>query len=210
MKNNVIEKIKNLRIMPLVTLDKAEHAITLGKALIKANLPIVEVTFRTDSAQEAIKILTEQFPEILVGAGTILNIDMANCAIEAGASFILSPGLDSEVVTYCQRKDVVIMPGCMTPTDLSIAKKLGLKTVKIFPITQIGGLSILKSISAPFGDMNFVATGGINDDNLSQYLSYEKIISCGGSWMIKKERLEKGDVEGIVNDIKNSMNHMLG
>ncbi len=205
----VLNKIREYGIMPLVTLKKAEYARLIGQALTKCCLPVAEVTFRTDQAEDAIRILSEEFPNILVGAGTVLNPEMAERAIRAGASFILAPGLNPEMVQYCQEKKVPVFPGCMTPSELEQAKRLGLKAVKYFPMAQAGGVPTLKSISAPFGDLEFLATGGVNDGNIAEYLSFSKIMSCGGSWMIREQRLLDNDLEGLIQDINKSIASML-
>ena len=205
----IFEQIREYGIMPLVTLKRAEDARLIGKALTDCCLPVAEVTFRTDQAEEAIRIFREEFPQILVGAGTVLTPEVTDRAIEAGASFILSPGLNPETVQHCQRRGVAVLPGCMTPTDLEQAKRLGLEAVKYFPITQMGGIETLKSISAPFGEMKFLVTGGVRDENVAEYLSFPKVISCGGSWMIREQRLREKDLEGLKEDINRSIAAML-
>lgn len=202
---DIYEQIQKARIMPLVTLDDPGQARIIGEALTECGLPVVEVTFRTDAAEEAIRIFKQEFPHILVGAGTVLCEEMADKAIRAGAAFILAPGINPEIVKYCQRRSVPVFPGCMTPTDLDMALRLGVDVVKIFPFVPMGGLSILKAMSAPFGKLRFVVTGGINNNNLKEFLEYEKIISCGGSWLINKKRLQEKDVEGLIADIKETM-----
>lgn len=201
-----VEKlIEEYKIMPLVTLETSEMAEILGEALTECGLNIVEVTFRSDAAAGAIRILTEKFPNLLVGAGTVLTTGMVDQALEAGAKFILAPGFNREVVAYCQEKNVPVYPGCMTPTEIDMAYSMGLRTVKIFPFVPMGGLSVLKAVAAPYKMMKFVVTGGIKNENLVETLAYDKIISCGGSWLISGTKLKAGDKAGIVQDIKEAM-----
>ena len=154
---SVYQRIQEYGIIPLVTLENAQDALLLGQALMECGLPIVEITFRTKAAEEAIKILKKEYPGILVGAGTVLTKETAKIAIQAGAEFILSPGINPEVIQYCQNQNVLPFPGCMTPTDLELAQRLGLKCVKIFPAVPMGGLTMLKAISAPFPEMKYLA-----------------------------------------------------
>lgn len=203
---DVYERIQKARIMPLVSLESAGQARLIGKALMACGLPVVEVTFRTEAAKEALVIFKEEFPEILLGAGTVLTQDMADKAIEAGADFVLAPGINPDIVRYCQERQIPVFPGCMTPTDLDTAYRLGVEKVKIFPVVPMGGLALLKAISAPFGKMRFVVTGGINNENLEEFLGYDKILSCGGSWLISPQRLRDNDLEGLKSDIMIAMN----
>lgn len=202
---DIEKKIEEYKIMPLVTLETAETAEVLGEALTECGLNIVEVTFRSDAAAGAIKILTEKFPDLLVGAGTVLTTKMVDEALEAGAKFILSPGFNREVVAYCREKEIPVYPGCMTPTEIDMAYSMGLRTVKIFPFVPMGGMATLKAIAAPYKMMRFVVTGGIKNSNLAETLAYEKIISCGGSWLIDNSKLKTGDKEGIKEDIRKTM-----
>lgn len=202
---DIEKKIEEYKIMPLVTLETAETAEVLGEALTECGLNIAEVTFRSDAAVGAIKILTEKFPDLLVGAGTVLTTKMVDEALEAGAKFILSPGFNREVVAYCQEKEIPVYPGCMTPTEIDMAYSMGLRTVKIFPFVPMGGVATLKAIAAPYKMMQFVVTGGIQNSNLAETLAYEKIISCGGSWLIDNSKLKTGDKEGIKEDIRKTM-----
>ena len=202
---DIEKKIEEYKIMPLVTLETAETAEVLGEALTECGLNIVEVTFRSDAAVGAIKILTEKFPDLLVGAGTVLTTKMVDEALEAGAKFILSPGFNREVVAYCQEKEIPVYPGCMTPTEIDMAYSMGLRTVKIFPFVPMGGVATLKAIAAPYKMMQFVVTGGIKNSNLAETLAYEKIISCGGRWLIDNSKLKAGDKEGIKEDIRKTM-----
>lgn len=206
---SVYQRIQEYGIIPLVTLENAQDALLLGQALMECGLPIVEITFRTKAAEEAIKILKKEYPGILVGAGTVLTKETAKIAIQAGAEFILSPGINPEVIQYCQNQNVLPFPGCMTPTDLELAQRLGLKCVKIFPAVPMGGLAMLKAISAPFPEMKYLATGGIKDSNVKEYLGFSRIVACGGSWLIKKENLKTSNIENLKKEINQAITSML-
>ena len=207
--DSVYQRIQEYGIIPLVTLENARDALLLGQALMECGLPIVEITFRTKAAEEAIKILKKEYPEILVGAGTVLTKATAKIAIQAGAEFILSPGIYPEVIQYCQDRNVLPFPGCMTPTDLELAQRLGLKCVKIFPAVPMGGLAMLKAISAPFPEMRYLATGGINNSNVKEYLEFPRMLASGGSWLIKKENLKTSNIENLKKEINQAITSML-
>ena len=182
---NITEQIQNLAVVPVVVLEDTEDALPLAKALCEGGLPCAEVTFRTDAAEESIKIMTEAFPDMLVGAGTVLTAEQVDQAVKAGAKFIVSPGFDPEIVDYCILKDIPVFPGCITPSEVAQAVKRGLKVIKFFPAEQFGGIAAIKALAAPYTDIKFMPTGGINPKNLENYLSDDKIIACGGSWMVK-------------------------
>ncbi|MCK4447200.1 MAG: bifunctional 4-hydroxy-2-oxoglutarate aldolase/2-dehydro-3-deoxy-phosphogluconate aldolase, partial [Candidatus Marinimicrobia bacterium] len=181
--NNILEKIGKLGIVPVVKIERAKDAFHLGKALIDGGLPIAEITFRTSAAEESIKILSKECPELLVGAGTVLTVDQAKKAVSAGAKFIVSAGFNPKVVDYCIENHVPVTPGINSPTQVEMGLEKGLKVVKFFPAEASGGLSMLKSMSAPYNDVKFIPTGGINQNNLYSYLSNNKVLACGGSWM---------------------------
>ncbi len=182
----------------------------LAKALYPGGLGCAEVTFRTDAAEESIKAISEEMPEMLVGAGTILTIEQADRAVAAGAKFIVSPGLNREIVKYCVDKDITIIPGCTTPSDIETALSLGLEVVKFFPAEAAGGINMIKSMSAPYTSIKFIPTGGINIKNLNTYLSINKVIACGGSWMVSKELLKNGDYETVTKLTEEALHTMLG
>ena len=167
----VLEKISKIGIVPVVKIDRAQDALPLAKALCAGGLPCAEVTFRTDAAAEAIKIMTENFPDMCVGAGTVLNAAQVDVAVEAGAKFIVSPGLNANTVKYCQEKNVPITPGTSSPSDIELAIELGLDVVKFFPAEQSGGLAKIKAMAAPYVNMKFMPTGGINAKNLTSSFS---------------------------------------
>lgn len=196
--STVIEKISAFGIIPVVVLEDAKDAAPLAKALVEGGLPCAEVTFRTDTAEESIKIMTSEYPDMFVGAGTVLTIEQVDRAVAAGAKFIVSPGFDPEIVDYCLSKEISVFPGCITPSEVAQAVKRGLKAVKFFPAEQFGGVAAIKAIAAPYVGIKFMPTGGINAKNLESYLSCDKIVACGGSWMVKGDLIK----EGKFNEIK--------
>ena len=194
---NITEQIQNLAVVPVVVLEDTEDALPLAKALCEGGLPCAEVTFRTDAAEESIKIMTEAFPDMLVGAGTVLTAEQVDQAVKAGAKFIVSPGFDPEIVDYCILKDIPVFPGCITPSEVAQAVKRGLKVIKFFPAEQFGGIAAIKALAAPYTDIKFMPTGGINPKNLENYLSDDKIIACGGSCMVKGNLIKEGRFDEI-------------
>ena len=195
--NKVLEEIKKIGIVPVVVLDDAKDAEPLAKALCEGGLPCAEVTFRTEAAEESIRIISEKYPEMLVGAGTVLTTEQVDRAVAAGAKFIVSPGLNSEVVKYCLDKNIAITPGVVTPSEMEQAIELGLNIVKFFPAEPSGGLSMIKAVSAPYTMLKFMPTGGINPGNVKEYLKSDKIFACGGSWMVKGDLVDAGDFDKI-------------
>ncbi|MGN0348650.1 MAG: bifunctional 4-hydroxy-2-oxoglutarate aldolase/2-dehydro-3-deoxy-phosphogluconate aldolase [Roseburia sp.] len=208
--NKVFEEFSKIGIIPVIALEHAEDAAPLAKALIDGGLPCAEITFRTDAAEESIRIMAEQFPEMLVGAGTVLTTEQVDRAVSAGAKFIVSPGLNPKVVAYCIEKNIPITPGCSTPSDIEAAIELGLDVVKFFPAEAAGGLSMIKAMAAPYTKMKFMPTGGINAKNLTSYLDFKKIIACGGSWMVSKELIAAKDWAGITALTQEAVATMLG
>ena len=193
----VLDKIKEIGIVPVIVLDDAKDAAPLAKALMDGGLPCAEVTFRTAAAEASIAAISASYPDLLVGAGTVLTTEQVDRAVAAGAKFIVSPGFNPRIVKYCQEKGVPITPGCSSPTDIEQALEHGLKVVKFFPAEQLGGLPMIKALSGPYVDVSFMPTGGINASNVKAYLSYNRILACGGSWMVKKDMIQSGDFEGI-------------
>ncbi|MFG6383077.1 MAG: bifunctional 4-hydroxy-2-oxoglutarate aldolase/2-dehydro-3-deoxy-phosphogluconate aldolase [Lachnospiraceae bacterium] len=208
--NSIIEEIGKIGIVPVIALDDAKDAKPLAEALCKGGLPCAEVTFRTDAAEESIRVIATEFPEMLVGAGTVLTTEQVDRAVNAGAKFIVSPGLNPKVVSYCLEKNVPILPGTANPSDVETAIELGLEVVKFFPAEQAGGIKMIKAMSAPYTKMKFMPTGGINADNLKEYLDFGKIVACGGSWMVKKDLVEAGKFEEIEALTKEAVTKMLG
>ena len=195
--NKILKQIKETGIVPVVVLNDAKDAEPLAKALCDGGLPCAEVTFRTDAAEESIRIMTEKFPDMLIGAGTVLTTEQVDRAVAAGAEFIVSPGLNPKVVKYCVNKGILIIPGCANPSDVEQAIEYGLEAVKFFPAEQAGGLAYIKAIAAPYVSMKFMPTGGINPDNVKAYLAYDRILACGGSWMVKSGFINAGEFDKI-------------
>ena len=208
--NPILEQFQKLGIIPVVVIDDAKDAVPLAKALCEGGLPVAEVTFRTDAAEEAIRLMSEAYPEMLVGAGTVLTTEQVDRAVAAGSKFIVSPGLNPKVVKNCQEKKVPITPVTARPTDIEMALELGLDVVKFFPAEQNGGLAMIKAMAAPYTKVKFMPTGGINAKNLKSYLDFDKIIACGGSWMVPKDLVAAGDFEAIKNLTREAVNTMLG
>ena len=195
--NDVLEQIGKTGIVPVVVLNNASDAEPLANALIKGGLPCAEVTFRTAAAEESIKIMATKFPEMFVGAGTVLTTEQVDRAIGAGAKFIVSPGFNPKVVEYCIKNNYPICPGIMTPTELEMALGFGLDVVKFFPAENAGGLKMIKAMAAPYTMMKFMPTGGINATNVRDYLACDKILACGGSWMVKGDLISAGKFDEI-------------
>ena len=195
--NTVIEQLGSFGVVPVVVLESAESAEPLADALCEAGLACAEVTFRTDAAEESIRRMVEAHPEMVVGAGTVLTIDQVERAVQAGAKFIVAPGLDSEIVDYCLEKNIPVVPGCITPSEVAQCVKRGLEVLKFFPAEQAGGLAMLKAMAAPYTSVRFMPTGGISAANLADYLGFQKILCCGGSWMVKADMIKKGDFDSI-------------
>ena len=195
--NEVLEKIQEIGIVPVVVLDDAKDAAPLAKALCEGGLPCAEVTFRTAAAEESIRIMSEQFPEMLVGAGTVLTTEQVDRAVAAGAKFIVSPGMNPRIVKYCVEKGILITPGCANPSDIEQALENGLDVVKFFPAEPAGGLKMIKAMAAPYVGVKFMPTGGINQNNVRDYLAYDRILACGGSWMVKGDLVAAGEFDKI-------------
>ena len=207
--NEVLKQIYNIGIVPVIALDDSKDAKPLAKALIDGGLPCAEVTFRTAAAEDSIRIMSENFPEMLVGAGTVLTTEQVDRAVNAGAKFIVSPGLNPEVVKYCVSKNIPVTPGCSNPSDVEQAIGLGLEVVKFFPAEAAGGISMIKAMAAPYTNLKFMPTGGINAKNINDYLSFNKIIACGGSWMVKSDLIKEGQFDTITKLSKEAVATML-
>ena len=191
------KRIEELGIVPVVVLQDAANAKPLAQALCDGGLPCAEVTFRTAAAAESIRIMSEAFPDMLVGAGTVLTISQVDDAAAAGAQFIVSPGFDPEIVDYCLEKQIPVFPGCITPSEIAQAVKRGLKVVKFFPAEQFGGAASIKALAAPYTGLKFMPTGGINTENIKDYFNCKSVIACGGSWMVKGDLIAAGEFEKI-------------
>ena len=197
MMNEMIEKLQELKVIPVVKIDDAKDALPLANALVNGGLPCAEVTFRTEAAAEAIRQMKENYPEMLIGAGTVLTTEQVDEALEAGAEFIVSPGLNPKTVNYCKEKQVPILPGVATASEIEQALDLGLTVVKFFPAEVNGGLKAIKALAAPYTMMRFMPTGGVSPENVQDYLAFEKIIACGGTWMVKDSLIREGKFEEI-------------
>ncbi len=187
--NQIIEKLGLLGVIPVVTIDDPENAVPLATALVEGGLPCTEITFRTDVAADSIKRMAQAFPSILIGAGTVLHVDQVKLAVDSGAKFIVSPGVDRGVVEYCLRGNIPVIPGVITPTEIQTAIGLGLDVVKFFPAAASGGVEYLTAVSAPFKQMKFIPTGGIDVSSVTGYLKLPCVLACGGSWMVKPDIL---------------------
>lgn len=196
------ERFYDYAVVPVVVLNDADDAISLADALIKGGLPCAEVTFRTDAAEESIRRICESFPDMLVGAGTVLTTKQVERAYKAGAKFIVSPGFDPEIIDYCISIGLPVLPGCITPSEIAQAVKRGLKVVKFFPAEQSGGVAMIKAMAAPYSMVKFMPTGGISTKNLADYLSCDKILCCGGSWMVKEDLIKSGSFDKITDMTK--------
>ena len=195
--NSTLKKLGQFGVVPVVVLDDAKDAAPLAKALCEGGLACAEVTFRTEAAAESIRIMTETCPEMVVGAGTVLTTKQVDSAIAAGAKFIVTPGLDPEIVAYGIERGIPVTPGVVSPSELAQAYSLGLRLVKFFPAEQAGGVAMIKAMAAPYTGIKFMPTGGINAKNLEDYLSFDKIICCGGSWMVKGDLVKAGAFDKI-------------
>lgn len=184
-------------VVPVVVLEDEKDALPLAEALVKGGLPVAEVTFRTAAAEGSIKAMCEAYPEMLVGAGTVLSVEQVDRALKAGARFIVTPGFDEEVVDYCIANNIPVYPGTVTPSEVTKAVKRGLNICKFFPAEQYGGVSTIKALSAPFTTVKFMPTGGVSAKNLKDYLSCSKIVTCGGSWMVKGDLIKAHEFDKI-------------
>lgn len=194
---NLLAQVAEKKIVPVVKLDRTSDAKPLGEALCAGGLPVAEVTFRTDAAEESIRIMKKEFPEMMVGAGTVVNVEQAKRALDAGASFLVSPGISRTVVEFALDNKLPVFPGTCTPSEVMIAMEYGLSLVKFFPAEQYGGLNTIKALAAPFPAMKFMPTGGINASNILDFLAFDRIIACGGSWMVKDSLIKEGNFAEI-------------
>lgn len=202
----VSEKVSEIGVVPVIKLNNPERdAVNLAKALVDGGMPVAEVTFRAAGAAKAIKLMADAYPEMLVGAGTVMTEEQIDEAIEAGAKFIVTPGLDIDLVKYAQSKGIDIFPGCTTPTDYHAAFRLGLKVLKFFPAEQSGGLAKIKAMAAPFPQFKVMPTGGISLKNLADYISCPTICACGGSYMVTADLIDNGRWDEITELCKQSI-----
>ncbi len=208
--HEILRKIGLYGLVPVVKIDRTEDAIPLAEALCEGGLPVAEITFRTSCAAEAIRSITQSFPEMLIGAGTVLTCQQADQAAAAGAKFVVSPGLNPKVVEHCLSKGIPVTPGCSSPSDVEQALEYGLDVVKFFPAEAAGGLPMIQAMSAPYPNISFLPTGGIHEKNLLSYLQNEKVLACGGSYMVKAGDLREGNFSRITQLTRGAVSAMLG
>jgi 2-dehydro-3-deoxyphosphogluconate aldolase/(4S)-4-hydroxy-2-oxoglutarate aldolase len=205
----VLKEMYKIGIVPVVVLEDVNNAVSLAKALLDGGLPCAEVTFRTEAAKESLKAISTTYPEMLIGAGTVLTCAQVDNAMEAGAQFIVTPNVNPKIVTYCQKLGVPIVPGCSTASEIGIALELGIEVVKFFPAETAGGIDMIKSLSGPFPTMKFMPTGGIIAENLNSYLAVKSVLACGGSWMVKHDVITAGNFDKITEMTRDAITKML-
>lgn len=208
--HDILKKISLIGIVPVVKIDDVEKAVPLAKALSEGGIPVAEITFRTAQAEEAIKRISVEMPDMILGAGTVLTTEQADRAAAAGAKFIVSPGFNPKVVEHCVKNGIPITPGCSNPSDIEMAIEFGLDVVKFFPAEAAGGIKMIKSLAGPYGNIKFMPTGGIDASNLNDYLSFPKVLACGGSWMVPESLIKAGSFDKITALAKEAMQNMLG
>ncbi len=206
----VFERLANSIIVPVVVIDDVKDAVPTANAMAAGGVDVMEITFRTACAPEAIKAVSKNCPNVLVGAGTIINVAQAKLAVKMGAKFIVSPGFDEELVKWCIENAVLVCPGCVTPTEIMAAMKLGLKVVKYFPTSIYGGLKALKALSGPFADMKFITTSGISTENIKEFIDAPFVHAVGGSWICPKEDIVSGNFEKITQFCRDARNAAKG
>lgn len=194
---NVTERLSQCGVVPVVVIENAKDAVPTAKAMVAGGIDVMEITFRTAAAPDAIKAVAENCPDMLVGAGTVISLEQCKKAVECGAKFIVAPGFDPEVVEWCVKNHIPVTPGCVTPTEIMAAMKLGLNVVKFFPADVYGGLKAMKALSGPFGGIKFIPTGGVNAQNLGEYLGAPYIHAVGGSWVCPKADISAGNFDRI-------------
>jgi len=207
---NLSDKLGNIGLVPVVVLDKIEYALPTAKALIDGGLPVMEITLRTDAAIESMRLIKEKYPEVILGAGTVLSVEQAKDAIAAGCEFIVSPGFNDEVVEYCLNNNILCVPGCVTPTEIEHALKFGIKNLKFFPASIYGGVNGCKALHGPYRMVKFIPTGGVNLKNLSEYAEKEYIHAIGGGWLCNTKDISQGNYDKITEIVRRSIDIMLG
>jgi 2-dehydro-3-deoxyphosphogluconate aldolase/(4S)-4-hydroxy-2-oxoglutarate aldolase len=208
--NAILKNIELLGVIPVAIVEDENKAVPLAKALSENGLPVIEVTLRTHTAVRVVELIAKDFPDMLVGAGTVLTVDDAQTVIDAGARFIVSPGFSTKIVEHCLNKSIPVIPGVVTPTEMQQALEYDLEVVKFFPAEASGGLSYLKAVAAPFKSLKFIPTGGIEQSTLLSYLQFPKVIACGGSWMVHPEMLKTGQFEKIASCTRQAITTVLG
>jgi len=195
--NETLKKLAGHGLIPVIKIDRVDDAIPLCRTLKEGGLPVAEITFRTDAAEESIRRVHNAYPDILLGAGTVVDVEQVKRAVGAGATYIVSPGFGRGVVEYCVKNGIAVTPGAVTPTEIQYLLEYGLDVAKFFPAEQAGGLPMIRALSAPFPQMRFIPTGGVSAKNILDYLSFNKVIACGGSWMVKDEMITGGEFDKI-------------
>lgn len=206
----MLDKLSLAGLVPVIKVEDALDAVPLCRALRDGGLPVAEITFRSSAAEEAIRLVHEELPDVLLGAGTVLTIDQVDRAVAAGAAYIVAPGFNPKIVAHCQSLGVPILPGCSSPTDIEMALEMGIHTVKFFPAEAAGGLKFIKAIAAPYGDVTFVPTGGINEQNVLDYLAFPKVRAVGGSWMVPADAIRSKDFDRITRLTRQAIDVVLG
>ena len=207
---DILKRLNTAGIVPVVVIDDAKNAVPTAKALLAGGINVMEITFRTAAAPDAIKAVADNCPDMLVGAGTVITLEQCKKAMEMGAKFIVAPGFDAKVVKWCIDSDVTITPGCVTSSEIMAAMKMGLNIVKFFPANVYGGLSAMKALSGPFGGIKFIPTGGVNAQNVGEYISAPFIHAVGGSWVCPKADIAAGNFEKITALCAESRRNLLG
>lgn len=197
-------------VVPVVVLDDVSGAIPTAKALLAGGINVMEITFRTDAAADSIRAVCESCPDMLVGAGTVVTLEQCRQAVDCGAKFIVSPGYDEGIVSWCVEHDIAVTPGCVTPTEIMAAMAHGLQVVKFFPANMYGGLSAMKALSNPFGNVKFIPTGGVNGENLKEYVTAPFVHAVGGSWLCTKADINAGRFEKITELCKQARQVVYG
>ncbi|MCL2146675.1 MAG: bifunctional 4-hydroxy-2-oxoglutarate aldolase/2-dehydro-3-deoxy-phosphogluconate aldolase [Synergistaceae bacterium] len=208
--HEVLTKISEIGVIPVIAINDAQKAVPLARALSAGGIPCAEITFRTAQGEESIRRIAKETPDILLGAGTVTTIEQVDRALEAGAKFIVSPGFNPKIASYCLAKNVPFTPGCSCPSDIEQAIEMGFEVVKFFPAEQSGGLDFIKAVAAPYTTVKFIPTGGINETNIVKYLAFEKIIACGGSWMVKAQLIDSGNFDEITRLCKEAVRLIVG
>lgn len=195
--HEVLKRVEQFGVVPVIKIEDVKDAVPLAKALCEGGLPCAEVTFRTEAAEDAIRAMKEAYPDMLLIAGTVLTTEQADRAVAAGAQAVVSPGFNPKVVNYCVQKGILILPGCSCPSDMEQAIEAGLSVVKFFPAEASGGMKAIQAMAAPYGQLRFMPTGGINLSNMQEYLKNDRIVACGGSWMVPEKLIQAGEFEEI-------------
>ena len=195
--SSITDSMKSSIIVPVVVIEDAKDAVPTAKALLAGGINVMEITLRTAAALDSIRNVAAECPDMVVGVGTVLNLEQAKDAVEAGAKFIVSPGFDEETVKWCVENKIDVAPGCVTPTEIMAARRLGLRVVKFFPANVYGGLKAITNLAAPFTDMQFIPTGGVNTENIAEFVANPAVFAVGGSWICKKADISAGNFDKI-------------